>query len=44
MVKLILGLRDTLASDQADALAVAISHAHTHTTRNHLAKAIGEQR
>jgi crossover junction endodeoxyribonuclease RuvC len=41
MVKLILGLRDRLAPDQADALAVAIGHAHTHTTRNKLAEAIG---
>jgi crossover junction endodeoxyribonuclease RuvC len=44
MVKLILGLRDRLAPDQADALAVAIGHAHTHTTLNNLAKAIGGQR
>ena len=44
MVKLILGLHATLAPDQADALAVAISHAHTHTTRNKLTQAIGGRR
>lgn len=32
MVKRILGLDQRLLPDQADALAVAISHAHSHTT------------
>lgn len=41
MVKLILGVQGRLAPDQADALAVAISHAHSHATQNHLAKAMG---
>jgi crossover junction endodeoxyribonuclease RuvC len=37
MVQLILNLRDTPVQDAADALAVALSHAHSHTTLNHLA-------
>ncbi|MFM1896822.1 MAG: hypothetical protein RLZZ385_1896 [Pseudomonadota bacterium] len=32
MVKAILGLQETLQEDAADALAVAICHAHTHTS------------
>ena len=32
MVKMILNLSETLQADAADALAVAISHAHSHTT------------
>ncbi|MBT3047851.1 MAG: crossover junction endodeoxyribonuclease RuvC [gamma proteobacterium symbiont of Ctena orbiculata] len=32
MVKMILGLRERPQADAADALAVALSHAHTHTT------------
>ena len=32
MVQMILGLRQKPQSDAADALAVALSHAHTHTT------------
>jgi crossover junction endodeoxyribonuclease RuvC len=32
MVQVILGLRQKLQADAADALAVALSHAHTNTT------------
>ncbi|MEW7994827.1 MAG: crossover junction endodeoxyribonuclease RuvC, partial [Candidatus Thiodiazotropha endolucinida] len=32
MVQMILGLRQKPQADAADALAVALSHAHTHTT------------
>jgi crossover junction endodeoxyribonuclease RuvC len=32
MVKMILGLPENPQSDAADALAVALSHAHSHTT------------
>jgi crossover junction endodeoxyribonuclease RuvC len=32
MIKLILQLKEKLAADQADALAVAISHAHSNST------------
>ena len=32
MVKMILNLSEALQADAADALAVALSHAHTHTT------------
>ncbi|MCP5023758.1 MAG: crossover junction endodeoxyribonuclease RuvC, partial [bacterium] len=32
MIKLILQLSEKLAADQADALAVAISHAHSNST------------
>ena len=32
MVQMILGLRQKLQADAADALAVALSHAHTQTT------------
>jgi crossover junction endodeoxyribonuclease RuvC len=40
MVKLMLNLgAETLASDQADALAVALSHAHTEATLEHLSRA-----
>jgi crossover junction endodeoxyribonuclease RuvC len=35
MVKMILGLGQKPQSDAADALAVALSHAHTHTTLMH---------
>jgi crossover junction endodeoxyribonuclease RuvC len=38
MVKVILGLRDRLQSDAADALAIAICHAHARTTRNLVAR------
>ena len=38
MVKVILGLRDRLQSDAADALAIAICHAHARTARNLLAR------
>lgn len=41
MVKHILGLKQTLAEDQSDALAVAISHAHTRTTLGSIAAAAG---
>jgi len=41
MIKLILQLDERLAADQADALAVAISHAHTNTTLLHINKAGG---
>jgi crossover junction endodeoxyribonuclease RuvC len=43
MVKLILQLRGELAADQSDALAVAISHAHSRSTLASLAAA-GERR
>jgi crossover junction endodeoxyribonuclease RuvC len=39
MVKLILQLRMELAADQSDALAVAISHAHSRSTLASLAAA-----
>jgi crossover junction endodeoxyribonuclease RuvC len=39
MVKVILGLRDRMKSDAADALAVAICHIHTRVIRKALAKA-----
>lgn len=40
MVKLMLNLgAEALASDQADALAVALSHAHTEATLEHLSRA-----
>lgn len=38
MVKRILGLDQRLLADQADALAVAISHAHSHTTLRRIAR------
>ena len=42
MVKLMLKLAgEELAADQADALAVALSHAHTDATLGHLARASG---
>jgi crossover junction endodeoxyribonuclease RuvC len=43
MVKLILQLRGELSADQSDALAVAISHAHSRSTLANLAAAAGEQ-
>lgn len=39
MVKVILGLRDRMQSDSADALAIAICHAHARSMRNFLAAA-----
>lgn len=39
MVKRLLCFSDDLSADQADALAVALSHAHTSTTMNKLANA-----
>lgn len=39
MVKVILGLRDRMQADAADALAVAICHAHARSARQLLAKA-----
>jgi crossover junction endodeoxyribonuclease RuvC len=39
MVRLILKLQQKLAADEADALAVAISHAHSKTTMQNLARA-----
>jgi crossover junction endodeoxyribonuclease RuvC len=41
MVKLILGLRDEIAPDAADALAAAICHAHSRGTRATLLQAAG---
>ena len=41
MVKRLLCLSGELAADQADALAVALSHAHMGTTLNRLARAEG---
>lgn len=39
MVKIILGLRDRMKADAADALAVAICHAHARSARQLMAKA-----
>ncbi len=39
MVKRLLNLSCDLSTDQSDALAVALSHAHTNTTLNRLARA-----
>jgi len=39
MVKVLLGLRDRMKSDAADALAVAICHAHSRMLRDYLPKA-----
>lgn len=39
MVKVILGLRDRMKADAADALAIAICHAHARTIRTMLPKA-----
>ncbi len=39
MVKVLLGLRDRMQPDAADALAVAICHLHSRMTRRHLAAA-----
>jgi crossover junction endodeoxyribonuclease RuvC len=44
MVRLILQLKEKLTPDQADALAVAISHAHTRSTNQTLAAATGGRR
>ncbi|MCG8428461.1 MAG: crossover junction endodeoxyribonuclease RuvC [Chromatiales bacterium] len=44
MVRHILKLEQKLASDQADALAVALSHAHSNSTLMNLAKAGGWRR
>ena len=37
MVRVLLNLRETLAADEADALAIALCHAHTRTSRAVLA-------
>lgn len=39
MVRLLLGLRDRMKADAADALAVAICHAHARQTRDYIARA-----
>ena len=39
MVKVVLGLRDPMQADAADALAVAICHAHARTTRRLMVRA-----
>jgi crossover junction endodeoxyribonuclease RuvC len=44
MVRLILKLQQKLAADEADALAVAISHAHSQTTLHNLARALEGKR
>lgn len=44
MVKRILGLEQQLAADQADALATAISHAHSDTTLRRIAGSAGGRR
>jgi len=44
MVRHILGLEQRLAADQADALAVAVSHAHSNSTLQQLAQAGGRWR
>ena len=44
MVRQILGLAQSLAADQADALAVALSHAHSNSTLRQLARAGGRWR
>jgi crossover junction endodeoxyribonuclease RuvC len=38
MVRVLLGLRDRMKSDAADALAVAVCHIHTRVLRRALAK------
>ncbi len=43
MVKLILQVKGDLTADQSDALAVAISHAHSGSTLQKLAQAMGEK-
>jgi len=43
MVRRILGLQERLASDQADALAVAISHAHSSSLRLRAVRTAGRQ-
>ena len=37
MVRMLLGIRESVAPDAADALAVAICHAHTATTKSRIA-------
>jgi len=44
MVKQILGLQQKLASDEADALAVALSHGHSNSTLLQLTRAAGRRR
>jgi crossover junction endodeoxyribonuclease RuvC len=44
MVCRLLGLAEAPAADAADALAVALCHAHTRTTRERLAAAVGRAR
>jgi crossover junction endodeoxyribonuclease RuvC len=44
MVKMILNLTGALQADAADALAVALSHAHTHTTLAHQTRVTGSRR
>ncbi|HEY5667070.1 MAG TPA: crossover junction endodeoxyribonuclease RuvC, partial [Gammaproteobacteria bacterium] len=39
MVKVLLGLRDRMQPDAADALAVAVCHLHSRMTRRHLVAA-----
>ena len=41
MVKVLLGLRDRMKADAADALAIAICHAHSRLMRGHLQAAGG---
>jgi crossover junction endodeoxyribonuclease RuvC len=44
MVAMLLNLRQKPVADQADALAVALSHAHAAASRNRLVKTLGWQR
>lgn len=44
MVRMLLGLREPLAADASDALAVAICHAHTTSTLGRTVAAIGGRR
>jgi len=43
MVRIILGLDGSLAADQADALAVALSHAHSSGARFQTARGRGSR-
>lgn len=42
MVKVLLNLRETLAADASDALAVALTHAHVRTTRQRSGQALAK--
>lgn len=44
MVRVLLGLKESLQADRADALAVALCHAHTRATAAHMPAAAGRRR